>query len=554
LRIGRGCAANVVAANVYRGLFLTGSLGLFVSLSACAGGERTEALEAGLATSTDLTVDTSVRYQRITGFGASSAWTGGSISEAWADTFFSPERGLGLSLLRVHIAPNGTTVETLTAQRAVARGASVWAAPWSPPGAWKTSGTDNHGGSLLPEHYQDWADRLAAFSVAMKAKGVPLIALSAQNEPNWSAEWETCVYTPDELVTFVGQYLGPTLARESPDTQLIAPETIDWNTLEQFAEPLLADPAARDALSVIAVHAYGGVPYPYTAPAEAGKEFWETEVSYDSDSSFQAALETARQVQRHLMAGVNAFHYWWLLSDTTGGLMRGGELEPQAYGLGHYSKFVRPGYVRVDVPAAPQPGVSSSAYYDPESHRTVLVLVNETTSELSSSLHLDGVSPVQVRPWVTSAEESLAAHPPLPFANPFDYAFAPQSVTSLVFSETLEATGAGGEGGEGGAPAADGGAGGEPSTDGTSSAGAPDDGEPNGTGGAASADGDPAANGGGTDSAAPSEPDLTTIAPPKRGAYAACAMSRTTGPAPLTPLVAYVLLALQRRRQRIHRR
>jgi len=542
---------------VYRGVFLTGSLGaLVLSLSGCAGDtglERTQALEAGLAASTDLTVDTSVRYQTITGFGASSAWTGGSISEAWADTFFSPERGLGLSLLRIHIAPDGTTVETLTAERAVARGASVWAAPWSPPGAWKTSGTDNHGGSLLPEHYQDWADRLAAFTVAMKAKGVPLVALSAQNEPNWSADWETCVYTPDELVTFVGQYLGPTLARESPDTKLIAPETIDWNTLEQFAEPLLADPASRDALSVIAVHAYGGVPYPYSAPAEAGKEFWETEVSYDTDSSFQAALETARQVQQHLVVGgVNAFHYWWLVSDTTGGLMRGGELQPQAYGLGHYSKFVRPGYVRVDVPEAPQTGVSISAYYDPESHRTVLVLVNETTQELSSSLHLQGVSPLQVRPWVTTADESLSAHPPISFTNPLEYSFAAQSITSLVFSETLEATGAGGEGG---ARAADGGAGGEPNVDSTSSAGAPDN-EPNGTGGAPSADGDPAANGGGTDSATPSppEPDLTAIAPRKRGAYAACAMSSTTGPAPIALIVSYVLLAFQRRRRRTQSR
>jgi glucuronoarabinoxylan endo-1,4-beta-xylanase len=523
----------------HRRLLLTGALGaLLVSVAGCADGPPAErasaALPSRLTEASELTLDTGLRYQRISGFGASSAWTGGDISDEVADQFFSAKLGIGLSLLRVHIAPDGTTAELATAQRAAARGAAIWASPWSPPGEWKTSGTDTNGGALLPEFYQAWADRLAGFAVSMSDAGVPLVALSGQNEPNWSAEWETCVYTPEELVTFVGAYLAPALERDSPATKLLGPETANWTTLQQFADPLLADPAASAALGIVAVHAYGGAPYAYTAPADAGKEFWETEVSYDDSTDLVAALQTARQIQRHLtVAGVNAFHYWWLVSDTTGALMQAGQLLPQAYGLGHYSKFVRPGYVRVDVPATPQAGISSSAYYDPESHRSVLVLVNELNSDVPMSIRVTGVTPLEVTPWVTSAAGSLARGATLPFENPISYVFAAQSVTSLVLSEAL------GDG-EDDAPSDDGAAGaGGANSESAGRSGTDDDVAANG--------GDSSGGAGSTDLPNPDDGAATKGG----GAYLACALSLPERRHGLgVALAAAALLVLRRRRRR----
>src|SRR5262249_52109989 len=153
---------------------------------------------SALSTSTQISIDATTEFQHISGFGASSAWTLPSLGEL-ADPFYSKDTGLGLSLLRIRIAPDGTSGEIAAALEAQARGAAVWAAPWSPPGEWKTSGTDRNGGSLLPEHYQDWADRLATFVQNAEAAGVHLIALSAQNEPDWVATWETCEWTPKDL-------------------------------------------------------------------------------------------------------------------------------------------------------------------------------------------------------------------------------------------------------------------------------------------------------------------------------------------------------------------
>jgi glucuronoarabinoxylan endo-1,4-beta-xylanase len=403
---------------------------------------------------TEVVIDSAVQHQKISGFGASSAWTGGSITPDVADLLFSPDTGFGLSLLRMHIAPDGTTEETGTALLAVARGVKVWAAPWSPPGEWKTSGTDTDGGSLLPEHYQDWADRLADFVAAQAGGGVPLMALSAQNEPNWTATWETCTYTPDDLNTFIRDYLAPALAAKSPSTTLLAPETIDWTTLSGFADTLLADPVTTAALGIVAVHDYGGAPYDYEAPAANGKEFWETEVSYDDQSGMLATLETAREVERHLVDGnVNAFHYWWLVSDTTGGLISNGVPTPQAYGLAHYSKFIRPGYVRLDMTSQPVAGVSTSAFYDPVSAHTIVVAVNENDAAVDLSLRFAGIAPASIAPWLTTADVSLAVQPSVPFTTPFAYSLPPSSVTTLVteYDTPPPAAGAGGESGIAGA-------------------------------------------------------------------------------------------------------
>jgi len=428
------------------------AVALFLAATACAEPSH---FESPLAVTVDrvtsaatLVIDATQQKQRITGFGASSAWTGGSISPATADLFFDVERGLGLSLLRMHIAPDGTTSETNTAKLAVARGVKVWAAPWSPPGEWKTSGTDTDGGSLLPEHYQDWADRLTAFVNAEAAAGVPLMALSAQNEPNWKATWESCVYSPSDLTTFVRDYLAPTVARDCPGLKLLTPETIDWNTLAGFANPLLADPGAAAAVDIVAVHDYGGVPYAYTAPADHGKEFWETEVSYDDQVGVLAALETARQIHQHLTTGgVNAFHYWWLVTDgTSGGLLVNGALAPQGYALGHYSKFVRPGYVRLDVPAQPANGVSTSAFADPDSGRIVIVAVNENTSAVDLSLHFAGTPPVALTPWLTTTDVSLTAQATIPFTDPLSYSLPAQSITTLVTTDDhMPSNGEGGQ-------------------------------------------------------------------------------------------------------------
>ena len=302
----------------------------------------------GMQPSSDpvFTVDVADLHQEIDGFGASSAWTAQSISDAWADLFFSTN-GIGLSLLRVRITPEGTTWETSTAQKAVARGAKVWATPWSPPAEWKDNGAVTNGGVLLEEYKDDWAQRLSDFVVNMNAAGVPLEAVSAQNEPNYTATWESCCWTPDELTVFVRDYLGPALVSNGLDTRVLAPETIGWSSLESYGAALLADASASAYLSHVGTHSYGSsVPFAYSAPADNGKRLWQTEYSdegAESDPGIDSGLRVANDLHDFLtVAEGNAWNFWWLFStsgESTGALVEGRRAGQARLGAGKLGAF-----------------------------------------------------------------------------------------------------------------------------------------------------------------------------------------------------------------------
>ncbi|HET9960182.1 MAG TPA: glycoside hydrolase [Polyangiaceae bacterium] len=411
------------------------------------------------ASTTTVTVDFGTREQRISGFGTSSAWTTPTLTDEQADFFFSEERGLGISLLRLRIAPDGTTLETRTALRAQERGVRVWAAPWSPPGEWKTNGTDNHGGSLLPEYYQAWAERLAAFTREMKQQGVELIALSAQNEPNWTAEWETCNWTPAELVTFIRDHLGPALQDASPNTLLMAPESANWTGLRSYTDALLADEQAREFLGIVATHAYGGFPFDYPKIREYQKEFWETEISYSDSRGISAALATARMIHDHLsIARVNAWNYWWMNSDNETSLLKNGEVLPQAYGLGHFSKFVRPGFYKVQAePRGPSTGIGVSAFADPDGERFAIVTFNDNDYPVTQRFAFQSLPSGSLRPWLTREGIQLEAQPVVTATNSFEYTLPASSIITFVGTDDPPdlPVGEGGAGGTGAGAGAD---------------------------------------------------------------------------------------------------
>jgi glucuronoarabinoxylan endo-1,4-beta-xylanase len=388
-------------------------------------------------------ISLATQHQGITGFGASSAWTAPSLTDAEADQFFSPDTGIGLSLLRVRIAPGGTTDELATAKSAAARGVSVWAAPWSPPAEWKDNNSTSNGGSLVPTQYQAWADRLAGFAAQMAAAGVPLKALSAQNEPGYTAAWETCVYQPAQLVVFIRDYLGPALAgpalagRRLP---ILAPETQNWNSFASFANPILDDSESAKYVDFLATHDYGGTPYPYQA---AGKEVWETEVSdpsKGSDPGIDSGLVVAKMIHDHLVkADASAWHYWWLKprmdSPPGNGALTGldGQLTRRAYALGNWSRFVRPGFVRVDATPNPQAWVYVSAFADPVSGRVVIVAVNQNIADADQVFSIPGSGLSAVTPWITSADLALAPADPVPLVGEsFTFTLPSSSITTFV--------------------------------------------------------------------------------------------------------------------------
>jgi len=375
-------------------------------------------------------------HQRIDGFGAADPWVP-ALSDAQADLFFSQSAGIGLSMLRVGINTNGDDMSAYSnATKAAARGAIVWAYPFSAPGAWKDNGTSNNGGHLLPQYYDAWATRLAGFAAKLQQNaGVPLYGLSVQNEPDWTATWDTMLFTNQEMANFV-RVLGPKVAALTPRPKLMLPEVGGWYLAAGYTSAVVSDSVAAPYLDIVTAHQYGGV----AAPATTGKPIWQTEMSgFEApDNSINNGLTVARWIHDAITIGnVSAWHYWWLNhpGNDNQSLLNPGPTK-RLYTLGNFSKFVRPGFVVVGASGAPN-GIAVTAYKNPSTGAFVIVAINQNASNTPMTISLNGLTASTVTPWTTSASLDLAQQSNLPVSGgSFTATLPASSVTSFVGAGT----------------------------------------------------------------------------------------------------------------------
>jgi glucuronoarabinoxylan endo-1,4-beta-xylanase len=388
---------------------------LFASaLAACGGGGGSAASAPSAVASSptppaaaDFTLGWTAVHQTIDGFGASDAWHG-PLTAAQADLYFSPSAGIGLSLLRMGISPEGGTFSNWNnAKLAIARGAKVWAAPWSPPATLKTTG-DLNSGSLRSDSYVTWAHTLASFVTAFNANvGSPLYAISAQNEPDFDTQgaYDMCLYGFPEMASFVDQ-LGASVAalKLASPPKILAPEAASWGKLWNYSAAINADPVAHGYVGLFATHQYGGVS-PYQS---LDKPVWETEQSsFEAfDPSIANALKVSGWIHEALTSGnVSAWHYWWLNglnADNEGLTGKNGDfqLTKRLYALGHYARFVRPGWVRIDVTGS-APGLLVTAFKNPATGDFAVVVTN-SGSATTRTFSIAGAAGSSVSVYVTA--------------------------------------------------------------------------------------------------------------------------------------------------------
>jgi glucuronoarabinoxylan endo-1,4-beta-xylanase len=371
-------------------------------------------------------------FQRIDGFGASSAFDS-SWTAAQADMFFSTNTGIGLSLLRSRIAPDGTTVEAGIMQMARDRGAKIWSAPWSPPAAFKDSHTVN-GGNFLSASNQAYANQLAHYVQTMKSTyQVDVTALSVQNEPDFNTtNYESCIWTGQQIHDFV-PYLYRALSNAGvPSTKILIAESDHWSF--DLTANSINDPVTSNMVGVLAAHDYD---YTVAPVNNGGKPLWETEVStYENfDGSIANGLYWAGQIHTFLTyAQVNAWHFWWLSpypTDNESLVNNAGQPAKRMYVLGQYSRFVRPGFYRIGV--VNNSATSISAFKDPASGRFAIVAINSGATDLAQTFNLAAFTATSVTPWVTSASLSLASQPAVAITNAaFAYTLPASSVVTFV--------------------------------------------------------------------------------------------------------------------------
>ena len=66
--------------------------------------------------------------------------------------------------------------------------------PWSPPAFMKSNGDRNHGGSLMPQYRELWAECMAKYVKYYRFQGLNVRRITVQNEPAAVQTWDSCIY------------------------------------------------------------------------------------------------------------------------------------------------------------------------------------------------------------------------------------------------------------------------------------------------------------------------------------------------------------------------
>ena len=392
----------------------------------------------GVAEEIIVTINTSNEAQEVVGFGASltdsSAWLlhnqlPGAVASNILKTLFSPTEGIGLNVLRQPIGasdfrmmdytfddmPPGQTDYALTnfsiahdtnyilpllrQISLIQTNLKIIATPWSPP-AWMKTSEHLYYGSLKTNAFSALAAYLRKFVQAYTTAGVPIYALTLQNEPHYQS------YTyPSMTMTATQQaQLVKDVAADFATNSLSTRVLIYDHNWDQFSYSLsvLSDTAAAPLIAGIAFHGYAGDPSAQTIVHDMypDKDIYFTESSGGSWSgSFTNSLmwDAENLIIGALRNWAVTVIKWNLVLDQNGGPKLGGGCETcrglltvntntllittnsEFYTLAHVSKFLKPGAKRVATIEENGAPPRSVAFVNPDQTR-VLVAYNPATS------------------------------------------------------------------------------------------------------------------------------------------------------------------------------
>jgi glucosylceramidase len=398
----------------------------------------------------DIAVDAADVRQAIVGFGASitdaSAWLIQQLpaerrQALLGELFGRQDGGIGLSFARLtigasdfsrshyslddtpgnapdpqlahfSIAPNlADVVPVARAALAINPQLKVMASPWSAP-AWMKSNRSLIQGTLDPHHYDAFARYLLRYVEAYAEQGIPIWALTVQNEPDFEPPgYPGMRLNAPARARFIGQHLGPLLAARGA----AAPLLFDWDhNWSKPHEPLavLDDPKANGYVNAVAWHCYEGAP-DAQSPVHAAypdKDVYLTECSggdWEPLTSGGLTLQARRLIIESVRHHARGVLFWNLALDQDGGPHTGGcdtcrgvvDIDTRSgaitrtdeyYALAHASRFVPPGAHRVGSTGEVDQ-VDNVAFVNPDGTR-VLVVTNSAPVARTFSVREGGAA------------------------------------------------------------------------------------------------------------------------------------------------------------------
>ncbi|MBP0974249.1 MAG: carbohydrate binding domain-containing protein [Oscillospiraceae bacterium] len=368
------------------------------------------------------TINTNKTYQRIRGFGGMNLpeWQGYDLTDAQIQTVFGNGDGqLGLTVLRIYVSDDSNAWSKVipTAKAAQKLGATIFATPWNPPSSMRKAGSGgtNGGKYVLNDNAEaQYATHLNNYIKYVESQGVNLYSVSVQNEPNYSTDWT--YWSPDRTTNFIANY-GQAV-KAGTNAKLMSPETFQygaWGNGRDYYNKILNNSKALANIDLFGTHFYGTPREKMDFPAleNSGKEIWMTEVyvpNSDSNSAnrFPEAIQVAENIHNGLVVGNMSAYVWWYIRRSYSLIGQDdGQPTKRGYMMAQYSKYVRPGDIRIDATESPDSNLLISAYKHSDT-QIEIVAVNKGTTDVTQQFSVDGRTITNVDRYRTGASENLA--------------------------------------------------------------------------------------------------------------------------------------------------
>ncbi|WP_424530334.1 glycoside hydrolase family 30 protein [Sphaerisporangium viridialbum] len=396
--------------------------------------------------SPQIVVDGRTRHQPIDGFGFSQAFQRAAVlhgaqglsaehQKEVLDLLLSRTKGAGLSILRLGIGssvdnvydhmrtiapsdpggPDATPAyqwdgddggQVWLARQAKAYGVKrFYADAWSAPGYMKDNGGDVNGGTLCGlagtscasgDWRRAYAEYLVKYTKFYAREGIRITDLGFTNEPDLTVSYASMRFTPEQAAEFV-KVLGPVAARAG--LKVACCDGAGWTVQEGYTKAIEADPAAARWVTTHTGHPYID---PIDHPLPTRRNTWMSEWSpngttwnenWDDGSGYDGFAVASNIHESLATAGVSGYVYWFGTSQgATRGLI---QLDGDAYhvskrlwALAAYSRFVRPGAVRIGARAT-EDGLKVTAFRNADGGQVVEIL-NTGTSAVTTDLLTGG--------------------------------------------------------------------------------------------------------------------------------------------------------------------
>lgn len=303
-----------------------------------------------------------------------------------------------------------------------------WASPWSPPTWMKDNGQFDKGNiksdaQTLGAH----ALYLARFVEEYATENIVIEAIHPQNEPGYSQDYPSCLWSGATMADYIANYLGPLFAERLPTTQVWLGTMSNPND-SSIVSSVMGNGTAKGFVKGIALQwgmGDGNLPSQYgsqygipimQSEHKCGNYPWEGGNASRAPNDHAYAVESWGFLKNWIGKNVNSYMAWNMVLDTVGRSLdtvrpwaqnalltvdRGTgtlNLTPTYFVFRHLGQYVEPGAVRVGTQ-----GGDALAWKNPDGS-VVTVMYNSGQQAANTTLSVAGATlqfSIPGRGWAT---------------------------------------------------------------------------------------------------------------------------------------------------------